>query len=199
MNQPNYFFSYSRKDSDFVKKLATELKEAGANVWLDQLDIAPGKPWDDSIQNGLNESAGLIVVLSNASAKSKNVMDEVSYAMSQGKKVVPLIIENCPIPFRLARLQYIEFTGDHSSSLTHLLKTLHTPEAPHIRQSLSQVNIPQKIYSKKNILKPGIVFPVIISILIIFIIFSWLEITKAVVGSAKTRQNSNNEQQAGID
>ncbi len=105
MQQANYFFSYSRKDSDFVKRIATDLKKAGANVWLDQLDIAPGSPWDDAIQNALNGAQGLIVILSDDSVKSKNVMDEVSYAMSQGKKVVPLIIESCPIPFRLARLK----------------------------------------------------------------------------------------------
>ena len=85
MQQAKYFFSYSRKDSDFVKRIATDLKTAGANVWLDQLDIAPGDPWDDSIQNALNGAQGLIVILSDDSVKSKNVMDEVSYAMSQGK------------------------------------------------------------------------------------------------------------------
>ena len=128
MQQANYFFSYSRKNSDFVKKLATDLKKAGENVWLDQLDIAPGNPWDDSIQNALNEAEGLIVILSDDSVKSKNVMDEVSYAISRGKRIVPLVIENCPIPFRLARLQYIDFMKDYDSSFANLLKSLNTPE-----------------------------------------------------------------------
>src|SRR4051812_26362162 len=113
MQQPYYFFSYSRKDSEFVKRLASDLKNTSANVWLDQLDISPGSPWDESIQNALNEAHGLIVILSGTSAKSQNVMDEVSYALSRGKKVVPLMIEECQIPFRLARLQYIDFTKDY--------------------------------------------------------------------------------------
>ena len=32
MAEPQYFFSYSRKDSAFVLKLAQELREAGANL-----------------------------------------------------------------------------------------------------------------------------------------------------------------------
>jgi len=33
------FFSYSRADSEFVLKLATDLRNAGIDIWLDQLDI----------------------------------------------------------------------------------------------------------------------------------------------------------------
>ena len=36
------FFSYSRTDSEFVLKLAKDLRKAGANIWLDQLDIKAG-------------------------------------------------------------------------------------------------------------------------------------------------------------
>ena len=35
------FFSYSREDSEFALRLAKDLKAAGANVWLDRLDIKP--------------------------------------------------------------------------------------------------------------------------------------------------------------
>ena len=39
------FFSYSRVDSEFVLKLAKDLRTAGADIWLDQLDISAGKRW----------------------------------------------------------------------------------------------------------------------------------------------------------
>jgi len=38
-------------------------------------------------------------------------MDEVSYALEKGKHVIPILIKECQIPFRLKRLQYINFTG----------------------------------------------------------------------------------------
>ena len=47
------FVSYSRTDSEFALRLAQDLKAADANIWLDQLDIPPGKPWDDAIEDAL--------------------------------------------------------------------------------------------------------------------------------------------------
>jgi hypothetical protein len=36
--------SYSRIDSEFALKLARDLRSAGTDIWIDQLDIAPGEP-----------------------------------------------------------------------------------------------------------------------------------------------------------
>ena len=47
------FVSYSRDDQDFVLKLARDLQSAGANIWLDQLNIEAGQPWDDVVENAL--------------------------------------------------------------------------------------------------------------------------------------------------
>jgi hypothetical protein len=33
------FFSYARADAEFALKLAKSLRSAGANLWIDQLDI----------------------------------------------------------------------------------------------------------------------------------------------------------------
>ncbi|PKP40461.1 MAG: hypothetical protein CVT96_08715 [Bacteroidetes bacterium HGW-Bacteroidetes-13] len=42
MSTETIFFSYSRDDTEFVLQLAKNLRQAGADVWLDQLDISPG-------------------------------------------------------------------------------------------------------------------------------------------------------------
>src|ERR1700683_5123953 len=44
------FFSYSRHDSEFALKLAKDLRQHGAAVWLDQLDINPGERWDSTVE-----------------------------------------------------------------------------------------------------------------------------------------------------
>ena len=56
------FFSYSRRDSEFALRLAEDLKAAGAAVWLDQLDIAPGQRWARAVQNALNDCPRMLVV-----------------------------------------------------------------------------------------------------------------------------------------
>ena len=45
MEKAQFVFSYAREDSDFVLKLAKELRANSVNVWLDQIDIVAGEPW----------------------------------------------------------------------------------------------------------------------------------------------------------
>lgn len=125
MEHIKYFFSYSTQNSEFVINLATHLKEVGANVWLDKIDILPGSRWDDCIQNALSSSSGLLIVLSMDSVQSQNVLDEVSYAISHKKRIIPILIEDCKIPFRLARFQHIDFTGEYDIGFRQLIKTIN--------------------------------------------------------------------------
>jgi succinate dehydrogenase / fumarate reductase, cytochrome b subunit len=118
------FFSYSRNDSEFAIRLARDLKMAGAAVWLDQLDIQPGMPWDREVEKALANCPGMLVILSPSSVKSENVRDEVSFALSKQKRVIPVLCRDCEVPFRLARLQHIDFRTDYGHGLQTLLKTL---------------------------------------------------------------------------
>jgi hypothetical protein len=122
------FISYSRADSEFALKLAGDLKAAGANVWLDQLDIEPGTHWDTAVEEALLNSAHLLVLLSSVSVKSDNVRDEVSYALSQQMKIIPVLVSECKVPFRLARFQHIDFRKDYAAALSSLLKTLRVEQ-----------------------------------------------------------------------
>ncbi|NND52922.1 MAG: TIR domain-containing protein [Flavobacteriaceae bacterium] len=124
MGNQTIFFSYSRKDSDFVLELGKRLREAGANIWLDQLDIEAGTNWDDSIEQALQDSDTLLVALSKTSVLSNNVNDEFSYALEEGKRVVPVLLEPCNIPFRLRRLQYADFSEDQEKGIATLIDTL---------------------------------------------------------------------------
>jgi len=64
------FFSYCREDSDFALRLAEDLKAAGADVWIDQLDIAPGQEWDNAIEDAVVQCPRMLLILSVASVKS---------------------------------------------------------------------------------------------------------------------------------
>ena len=122
--QSTTFFSYSRSDSDFTVRLARDLRAAGHEIWLDQLDIAAGDRWDDSIQRALTGSKRLLVILSPASVGSQNVMDEVSFALEEGRQVIPVLYRPCEIPFRLRRLQHIDFTRSYDDGLDRIRKAL---------------------------------------------------------------------------
>lgn len=104
------FISYSRVNKEFALKLAKELKAAGLPVWLDQLDIPTGKRWDDEIENALRECRIFMVILTPASIASDNTKDEIGYAIDHGKRILPVLLEDCEVPLRLRRFQYVDFT-----------------------------------------------------------------------------------------
>ena len=121
---PAAFFSYCREDSEFALRLAEDLKAVGANVWIDQLDIEPGTPWDRAVEDALIKCPRMLVILSPVSVTSDNVRDEVSFALSKQKKIIPVLYRDCDVPFRVARLQHIDFRADYDRALKTLLKVL---------------------------------------------------------------------------
>ena len=152
------FFSYSRTDSAFVLKLAKDLREAGAQIWLDQLDIPAGSHWDASIENALHTSNSLLIILTPTSVASENVMDEVSYALEKGKKVIPILLTECETPFRLRRLQRIDFTGDYKNGFENLLQAIGLKEGnkkTELENITESERKREQTVVKKNIQQPG--------------------------------------------
>ena len=141
------FVSYSSKDRPFAINLAKELNSLGANVWIDQLGIKLGENWDNAIENALDSSNTLMLLLSPTSVQSQNVQDEVSIAIQENKKLVPILIKECDLPMRWQRRQYadlinnpekaigdiVEFLGlesDASKKLKNLLSLIDVDSAP---------------------------------------------------------------------
>jgi len=100
------------------------LKAVGASVWLDQLDISPGQRWDRAVEDALTNCPRMVVILSPASVNSTNVMDEVSFALEEQKTVIPVIYRDCAVPFRLRRVQHVDFRPDYARGLQVLLNIL---------------------------------------------------------------------------
>ena len=105
------FISYSRVNKEFALKLAKELKSAGFSVWLDQLDIPTGSRWDNELEKALEECDIFLLILTPAAIASENVKDEIGYAIDNRKRILPILLENCNVPLRLRRFQYVDFTA----------------------------------------------------------------------------------------
>ena len=120
------FISYSRADSSFAVKLARDLKSAGFDVWLDQLDIPTGARWDDEVEAALESCKIFMIILSPESLQSQNVKDEVGYAIDAGKDILPVKIKSGEIPFRLRRFQYVDFSKQSYNENLKEIKSLLT-------------------------------------------------------------------------
>lgn len=123
------FISYSSKDKVFVEKLSTILVENRVGVWLDKWEMKPGDSLIDKIQNGLEDSSYLLVVLSKHYVESEWCRKEQNAGLMKeidSKKVVviPILLEDCTIPIFLQEKVYADFREDFDNGFKELYKSL---------------------------------------------------------------------------
>lgn len=122
---PQIFISYSRKDIEFVDRLANDLKASGFEVWYDLSGLKAGTQWGTEIQNAINSSQYFLVVLSPNSVKSSWVEREFLHASDQNIKIVPLLYQQCALPMWSLNLHFIDMQGKNYSRKYHdLLKIM---------------------------------------------------------------------------
>ena len=85
------FISYSRRDQEFVTRLASDLDAQVAGVWFDQSAIQLGEKWHDEIMEGIRDCKAFILVLSPDAAESKYVREEINKALELGKTIFPIV------------------------------------------------------------------------------------------------------------
>ncbi len=86
------FISYSHKDKDYVHKLHDALQSEGFEVWIDDR-IDYGTVWPRVIQNQLDSSGALILVMSPRAFDSFWVQNELDRARENGIPIFPLLLE----------------------------------------------------------------------------------------------------------
>lgn len=129
------FISYSRKDIDFVRRLAGDLEKAGYDVWWDISDLRGGDDWVREIPTAIEASDFFIVVLTPNAAVSEWVSKEYTQALNLRKKIIPIMLRPSRVPFALNTINYVDFTADdYAVSLRQLLDALEyngeTPVMP---------------------------------------------------------------------
>jgi hypothetical protein len=119
MSKFDVFISYSVKDKDFVRKLATDLQEYGLTVWLDDWNLRAGDSLVNEISTAIRDSKFLLVIMSPDYFVSEWAAQEWKAAMIDevdGKtiKVIPLLYRTCSIPPMLATKRYVDFRQSES-------------------------------------------------------------------------------------
>ena len=122
MSKITTFISYSRHDEKFARDLAQKLRRAGANIWMDKLDLLPGHDWEAEIEKALEDCGWFLLILSPHAAASEEVRAELNLARQMQKKVIPVLYQTCKIPFRIRHIQYCDFTSDADEGVRQLYK-----------------------------------------------------------------------------
>lgn len=86
------FISYSRKDEQYVNKLVEALENEGFDVWIDR-ELLTGDTWIQVINHKIDTCDAFVIVMTENSKESTWVRREVLYAIQEGKKIFPLLLQ----------------------------------------------------------------------------------------------------------
>lgn len=126
------FIAYSRKDSDFARKLNDELQIYGKTTWFDLESIAEGADFLQEIKNGIATADNILFILSPDAVASRYCRDEVEFAARLNKRFVPIQYrqtESEQIPPVVAAVQWTDFQAQETTfeqAFRQLIRTLDT-------------------------------------------------------------------------
>lgn len=125
------FISYSRKDSEFVRRLHEALSAENKAVWVDWEGIPPVAEWLREISSAIEGADSFIYVISPDSVDSDICRKEIEHAEKHNKRLIPVVcrkVNTGHVPEALVILNWIFFDGidTFDSSFRILMEALDT-------------------------------------------------------------------------
>jgi division/cell wall cluster transcriptional repressor MraZ len=136
-NPSHVFVCHSSRDKPFVRRLASDLRQAGIKVWFDEWEMLPGDSLYSRIQHGILQAGYFAIVLSPSSVGSPWCARELHAALEEELNrrrvfVVPILYQTCEIPPFLKEKIYADLTSrNYRKGLARLLQrfTYEDPSA----------------------------------------------------------------------
>jgi len=153
----NVFLCHASGDKPAIRLLYKHLRSEGIDVWLDEEKLLPGEEWEMEITEAVRRSDAVIVCLSNKSiTKEGFVQKEISFALDIAHEkpegtifIIPAKLEECDVPSRLSRWQWVNLFYDGKNfdrkSLEKLMNALYKRAAFLGKQPNSSKNLPTKL------------------------------------------------------
>ncbi|MGH8902166.1 MAG: toll/interleukin-1 receptor domain-containing protein [Egibacteraceae bacterium] len=112
------FLSHSAADAKVANRIAMGLRALEYPVWYAEWAIKAGESIVEKISEALAQNDTLLVLLSHESVSSAWVRHEFTVALmdqlnGQDVTVIPILIEECPIPTVLRNIRYVDMRSDH--------------------------------------------------------------------------------------
>lgn len=128
--EPYIFVSYAHKESAQVYPQILDLHNAGYHIWYDE-GIEPGRDWTEEIGRALQNAAFFITFISPNSVESKNVRNEINFALEKKTPFLAIYLEETQLPAGLmlqigsiqAIMKYNLAEEKYFAKLTRVLKS----------------------------------------------------------------------------
>ena len=93
------FLSHNSKDMPAVRALAEALQDRGLNVWLDEWELVPGRPWQEALEEVI-ETTGAAAVLVGKDGlgpwQDKEMRGCLSEFVDRNLPVIPVLLPGAP-------------------------------------------------------------------------------------------------------
>ena len=83
------FISYSHKDKAVADAICARLEQDGCRCWYAPRDIEPGAVWAASIIEAIQSTKVMVMIFTDFSNASNQVLREISTAVSCGVTLIP--------------------------------------------------------------------------------------------------------------
>ena len=83
------FISYSSKNKSVADAVVSNFEQNGIRCWYAPRDIMPGKEWVTAIKEGIHSAKVFVLLFTEESNTSRQVMNEVAMAFNAEKTIVP--------------------------------------------------------------------------------------------------------------
>lgn len=178
MAKYDFFISYSSKDEKIAFKIVNAIESTGHTCWIAPRNIPYGTPYARAIMEGIYECDAFIVLITDNSIKSEDVLNEVDNAHASKKRIIPVRLTETllsrELNYYLSRTQWLVLPSNSPESIIRLLDLGEDPTKPG-----EQIIYPIKNFSAKNIKKPLIIIGALVVLLSISGVIWWRNNSKS--------------------
>lgn len=112
-DKTRFFCSYSKRDAQYVSRIATALALTGAHVWYDDWKIRPGDSIPGAINDGLSTFDYFVLFWSEAASRSPWVKNEMDAAITRlnresSIRVIPVLLDDTLVPAILGSIRHVD-------------------------------------------------------------------------------------------
>ena len=123
------FISYSRKDLDTAERILSALAINDLDPWVDWKSIPKGEEFEREIQQGIEEAEVILFLVSPDSVQSVWCKKEIAHAVTNGKRILPIVIRDTDIeliPAEIAKRNWIFCRPNKDEFDKTILETYNT-------------------------------------------------------------------------
>lgn len=117
------FIAYNHKDSDFVLKLADDMRSIGVNPVVDRFELRVGDDIRGAVDKMIDTCDFFVFVASESTKDSPWAKNEVEQAVKRGKKILPVMLKQKALPESLSGVYYADFSASYEQGFEALART----------------------------------------------------------------------------